>query len=157
RSGANIETDGPDVAFSRVAQAAKPLITGALDAAFVSGHYPVESVRVTLEQGGKLVPLTGAIVNGIRERYPFVRSITIPAGIYPGQTESVETIGIDVVVVARSDLPDSIAYELTRQFFLALPALRPVQPSLRLLDVDDTPATPFPLHEGAIRYYRQWE
>jgi TRAP-type uncharacterized transport system substrate-binding protein len=42
-------------------------------------------------------------------------------------------------------------------FFEALPAQPFLQDALRFMDLDQAPATPIPLHEGAARYYRERE
>ena len=67
------------------------------------------------------------------------------------------TIGVDNLLLCRSDLQDELVYELTKRFFDALPRLASEQPSLRLMDFAQAPATPIPLHDGAARYYRERE
>ena len=46
---------------------------------------------------------------------------------------------------------------LTRRFFDALPSLSSSQDALRFIDLEQAPAMPIPLHEGAARYYRERE
>ena len=71
---------------------------------------------------------------------------------------SVRTIGVDRLLVCRSDLDDALVHELTRHFIEALPEIfRPLRSSARLLDLDSASATPIPLHPGAAQYYRERE
>jgi TRAP-type uncharacterized transport system substrate-binding protein len=59
--------------------------------------------------------------------------------------------------VCRRDLAETLVYDLTRLFFEALQPLAVSRRALRLMDVEQAPAAPIPLHEGAARYYRERE
>jgi len=61
------------------------------------------------------------------------------------------------VLVCRSGLDEGLVYDLTRRFFEALPSLSSSQDALRFIDLEQAPAMPIPLHEGAARYYRERE
>jgi len=69
----------------------------------------------------------------------------------------IHTIGVDSLLICRKDLDESIVYDLTKHFFEALPALSSSLDALRFMDLDESPATPIPLHDGAARYYRERE
>ncbi len=154
----NVIVAGPlSTLSSRSRHTAALLSDGTVDAMFVSGHYPVESVSVAMENGARVLSLDGPLVDQLRERYLFIRALTVPARTYSYQPTLIDTVGVDVIFLCRSDLDEQLVYELTREFFAALPRLRPFQASLRLLDLEQAPATPFPLHKGAARYYREWE
>ena len=62
------------------------------------------------------------------------------------------------VLVCRGDLHESLAYEVTKAHLNAGPhllagtSLTGIPP-----DMAKSPATPIPLHDGAARYYREWE
>ena len=59
--------------------------------------------------------------------------------------------------LSRRDLDETLVYDLTRRFFEALPSLSSSQGALRFMDLDQAPATPIPLHDGAARFYRERE
>jgi len=139
------------------ADASARLSSGQLDAMFVNASYPAESVSLAARAGARLLPIEGSAVDRLRHEYAFLRLTTIPAGTYPAHADPVHTIGVDNLLICRSDLDEDLVYELTRQFFAALPALAAELPSLRLMDFAQVPATPVPLHEGAARYYRERE
>ena len=82
---------------------------------------------------------------------------SIPADTYPGQHERIHTIGVDTLLVCRSDLSEPLVHDLTKRLFDVLPTIAQRQTSLRLMDIEQAPATPIPLHEGAARYYRERE
>jgi len=138
-------------------EAAERVAHGDLDAMFVNGSYPAESIRIAANAGARLVPVEGAHIDRMRHEYPFLRPTIIPGGTYPGHSVSTHTVGIEAVLVCRSDLKEETVYRLTRTFFEVLPAIAAEQESVRLVDLEQAPATPIPLHEGAARFYRERE
>jgi TRAP transporter TAXI family solute receptor len=138
-------------------EAALKLNDGTLDAMFDNAIYPAESARIATIGGGQLLPLVGSPIERLRHEYPFFRTAVIPRNSYPGMTEVIHTIGVDSLLICRKDLDESVVYELTKHFFEALPALSSSLGALRFMDLDESPATPIPLHDGAARYYRERE
>jgi uncharacterized protein len=138
-------------------EAAERLAAGTLDALFVDGSYPLDSVTRATRAGSRLLPLRGASIDRLRHEYPFLGATVIPGGTYPGHSASVHTVGVDNVLVCTSRLEEAVVYEVTRRFHEALPSLAANQQALRFMDLEQAPATPIPLHEGAARYYRERE
>jgi uncharacterized protein len=129
-----------------------------VDAAFRTAYYPAPNVYDAAKNGARLVPIDGPIVEQLQREYPFVQSLKIPAHTYPNQPETVKTLGIDRLLVCRGDLDEAIVHDLTRHFIEALPVLTAsVRSSLRLTDLELTPATTIPLHKGAAQFYRERE
>lgn len=140
------------------AAGAAALKDGSADAIFLPGYiYPDESTYSMIRDGAYLIPIEGPAVDRLRRSHPFVRATTIPRNIYPGQDRVIPTIGLDMIVVCRRDLDESVVRDLTQQLFNALPRLAGVEASLRFLDIERGPATPLPLHPGASRYFRERE
>jgi TRAP transporter TAXI family solute receptor len=105
----------------------------------------------------RLLPVGRTEVNRLRGSYPFLKPVTVAANQLLGQTEPVETLGADWLLVCRSDLSEELVYQLTRAFFEQLPALARDHGEAALIDPEQGPATPIPLHAGAARYYRERE
>jgi TRAP transporter TAXI family solute receptor len=138
------------------AAASAGLSAGTLDAGFFPGYvYPDDEVFAAIKAGAYLLPIEGPIVASLRQENPFIRVVTIPPNIYPGQTRLVPTIGIEMVVICRQGLSEQIVHDATVQLFEVYPRLASVEASLRFLNLDNAPATPIPLHPGAARYYRE--
>jgi hypothetical protein len=83
---------------------------------------------------------------------------TMPANTFKGQTEPLKTVGFPTVVITNKDLPDAIAYAVTKTIIENKDAL--VRGHAGLRDFD--PATAWqpakvglPLHTGAERAYRE--
>jgi uncharacterized protein len=145
-----IEPIGYNEAAARIGQ-------GTLDALFVVGSDPLESVDAAARAGATLIPIHGSIIDGLRHQYPFLRRAVIPGGTYPGQPAPVPTIGVDNVLVCSSRLDEALVYDLTKRLFDALPSLATAHASLRLMDLEQAPSAPIPLHDGAARFYRERE
>jgi TRAP transporter TAXI family solute receptor len=137
--------------------AADRLVNGTLHAMFDTAIYPAASVTQATREGARLVPIAGPAIERLRHEYPFLRVTVIPRDTYPGGSQTIRTIGVDSLLVCRRDLDETLVYDLTRRFFEALPSLSSSQGALRFMDLDQAPATPIPLHDGAARFYRERE
>jgi TRAP transporter TAXI family solute receptor len=137
--------------------AAARLVRGTLDAMFDAAIYPAESVMAATRAGARIMPLTGGPIERLRHDYPFLRVTVIPRDTYPGMSSAIRTIGVDSLLICRRDLDETLVYDLTRRFFEALPSLSSSLGALRFMDLDQAPATPIPLHDGAARFYRERE
>lgn len=128
-----------------------------LDAEFLLVSFPSVLAQAALAVAGtRLVPIQGPALTKLREEYPFLRPIVIPAGTY-GQSNDIQTLGVDTVFVCREDLSEDIVYRMLNVFFDSVPELAQVQPALRTISLDQAPGTPIPLHPGAARFYRERE
>lgn len=152
--GLRYEDVQPD--FLSFAEVAAQFQDGTLDAGFLVASYPVAALTdAATTVGVRLLPVGADAVARIRERYPFYRPVTIPAGTYRGQDEPVPTVGVDNLLVCRADLDEALVYRLTRIFFEALPELARTHAAARAVDPAAAAASPLPLHPGAARYYRE--
>lgn len=139
-------------------EAVRGLENKTIDAGFFPGYtYPDETVYAAIKNGAYLIPIDGPPLDKLRWDNPFVRLATIPRDIYPGQNQVIPTVGIDMVLLCRRDLDESIVFEVTQQLFNAYPRLSGVEATLKFLNIDEAPATPIPLHPGAARYFRERE
>lgn len=132
------------------------LRAGQLDVRVFASAYPLAGIGDVGENSSvALLSLAPAVVDRLRSKFPFFKPAVIPKGTYTGQTDDVQTVGIDGLLLCRDTMPESLVYQLTRALFDALPELSQTQKSARLINAVDAPATPVPLHPGAARYYRE--
>lgn len=132
--------------------------SGEVDAAFAVAGIPTPAVlELNQRPGVRLVPIESGRINAVRAEYPFLRPIVLARGTYKGQTADVPAVGVDDVLICRSDLDADYVYLLTKWFFDALPRLARDIPAAGEIEIDRAPATPIPLHPGAARYYRERE
>ena len=131
---------------------------GEIDAVFSANPLMLVAARELSETVPlRLLPISRTVTNQLRGSYPFLKPVTIAANQLPGQSHPVETLGAEWLLVCRSDLSEDLVYQLTRAFFEQLPALARDHGEAALIDPEQAPATPIPLHAGAARYYRERE
>jgi uncharacterized protein len=132
--------------------------SGEIDAVFSANPLMLTAARALSQTVPlRLLPIGRTEVNQLRGSYPFLRPVTVAANQLPGQDRPIETLGSDWLLVCRSDLSEDLVYQLTREFFTQLPALARDHGEAALIDPEEAPATPIPLHAGAARYYRERE
>jgi uncharacterized protein len=132
--------------------------SGEVDAVFSAKPVMLTSAReLSRTIPLRLLPIGRTVINQLRGSRPFLRPVTIAANQLPGQNQPIETLGTEWLLVCRSDLPEDLVYQLTREFFAQLPALARDHQEAALIDPEQAPATPIPLHPGAARYYRERE
>jgi len=136
--------------------AATRVLNGTLDAMFDNAISQSDSLRRATEGGARPVPIEGPAVDRLRRDYPFFKVTVIPREMYPPTLTAVHTIGVDGLLICRRDLDQALVYELTKQLFTSLQSLS-TSGTLGLMDLEQAPATPIPLHDGAARYYRERE
>lgn len=84
---------------------------------------------------------------------PFIPDV-IPAGTYDGQEEDVPTVAIMNYLVTSSEVSDELAYQMTKQIYENLDALKAAHVSTENMDVKDAlVGMSIPVHPGAQKYY----
>jgi TRAP transporter TAXI family solute receptor len=154
-----LESVGVQVDEKKMPEDAVPeaLGRGELDAAFIRGNDPSPAVqRVMKAPDVFLVPIRRSELKEIRSHHPFLRSTSTPAGMY-GNNSEIETVGTDMLLACRDDLPEELVYWITRTLFESLPDLAASYSLLRQTDLQQLSASPIPLHSGAARFYRERE
>jgi uncharacterized protein len=130
---------------------------GQLDAVFARGNDPSPTIQQMMRLPGvSFVPFTRDQIKKIRAHHPFLHSTSIPARMY-GDHPEIETIGVDMLLACRGDLPEELVYWITRTLFESLPTLVESLTALRQIDLEHVQASPIPLHPGATRFYRERE
>jgi uncharacterized protein len=81
---------------------------------------------------------------------------TITANSYPGQTTDVPTAAIPNFLVTQSEVPDDLAYEMTKALYDHLDKLSAASSAAKTIRRDNALAgMPVPLHPGAEKYYQE--
>jgi len=87
---------------------------------------------------------------------PAYQSAMIPANTYDGQTQAVPTVAITNILVTRADVPEEMAYEMTRLMFENLTRLGNAHSAAKDIKLSNAAKSlPIPLHPGAERYYKE--
>jgi uncharacterized protein len=94
----------------------------------------------------------------IQARHPFLKTMSIPAGAYPGQAEAIVSVGSWSFVLARPDLADETVYRLAKALHGGESRLAARLPQGHETTAANTvAAAPRPelIHPGARRYFRE--
>jgi uncharacterized protein len=95
-------------------------------------------------------------IASIRKRIPEITPSAIAAGTYRSLTKDYQTIGLYNFAVAHKDLSDSLVYRIVKTVFenhAELVKAHPVANETVPENIERN--TLFPLHPGALRYYRE--
>ena len=103
---------------------------------------------------------TGGIIDAAILRNPHFRSFVIPAGFYgPATPGPVVTVAVDKILVARSDLDETLVYDLVNDILRLRPALAGMRPGIfqQLSEDFDTSRSTFVVHPGSQAYLQRSE
>jgi TRAP transporter TAXI family solute receptor len=119
---------------------------------------PVANIQEVMTACGvHLVPLSGPAIDHLIEGNPYFVRATIPGGMYWGNPGATETFGVMASLVTSARVPDDLVYAVVAAVFDNLEEFKKLHPALAGLDAGEMIRGNMlaPLHEGALRYYRE--
>lgn len=145
----------PDFQRMRIDDAAEGVIDGRLVGFSYNGVPPIPAfTEVHSSRTLRLLSLTDEQVEAVTEELPFLASTVIPADTYRGMPDTT-SLGIYMGVAANASLSEDSVYEITKAYWenheQVANSFQPAQGVTPQVVIDN--AT-FPLHAGALRYYR---
>lgn len=108
-------------------------------------------------RGARFIVPSSAEIETILAKQTFLGRLTVPAGLYPGQREPLESVGSWTFVMSRSDLDERIAYRIAADLYrieragLATRQLGQTTVANTMKALPDRAA----LHPGVARFYRE--
>ena len=135
---------------------------GLIDAAFVTSGLGNATIReLGVSKKIAFVPVDGEARQRLIKKYPFYIESTIPAATY-GTASDTPTAAVMNILVADKKLPADVVYDLLKNIFSPT-GLETIQGSHATAKANIKPETALrgivgtavPLHEGAIRYYKE--
>src|SRR5262249_39637417 len=103
----------------------------------------------------RLLSVDREVIRKLRNRYKFIKPVTIVHDTVAGQTEDVPTVGVDGLLICREGLSEDLVYALTKQFFASLPRIARTDKTARLIDRARAAEPQIPLRVGGGRFYRE--
>lgn len=90
---------------------------GTIDAAFVTAGTPTGAVEgLAATEDVVIVPIEQGKIDELIEKYPYYTKDEVPSGVY-GLTAVVPTVAVQAMLVVRSDLSESVVYDITKAIF----------------------------------------
>lgn len=129
---------------------------GNLDALGFATRHPSSRVASALSCGMKLVDLSGPGIDQLLGEFPYYRTARISQGLY-GDNEEITTFGFGATLVTSAHVSDEVVYQLVRSVFENFDQFRSLHPAFATLVPEEMiiEGLTAPLHEGAIRYYKE--
>ena len=121
------------------------------------GHPSANIQDPTTSCGAQLIPLTGAVVDKLVADHPYYAKVTIPAGMYPNNPQATDTYGVLATVVSSVKVPADSVYIVVKAVFDNFDEFKKLHPALAHLKPENMikDGLSAPLHEGALRYYKE--
>ncbi len=108
--------------------------------------------------GARFIAPDADEIRKVQAKHPFLKTLTVPAGSYPGQEAPIVSVGSWSFILARPTLPDTVAYRLARALHLGQAALASRLPQARETTLANTVAAAPRLeliHRGVLQYLRE--
>jgi TRAP transporter TAXI family solute receptor len=134
------------------------LCDGKIDGFFYAVGHPSANIQdPTTTCGAKLVSLTGPAIDKLVAEKPYYAKATIPAGLYPNNPQATQTYGVLATFVSSSKVPADTIYQVVKAVFENFEDFKKLHPALANLKPEEMIKNGLsaPLHEGAVRYYKE--
>ncbi|AWX15204.1 C4-dicarboxylate ABC transporter substrate-binding protein [Mergibacter septicus] len=104
-----------------------------------------------------LVPVTGAEIDQLVIENPYYAKAQIPAGLYKGSDKPTDSFGVYATLVSSTDVSPDVVYVVVKAVFDNFDRFKRLHPAFANLKEQDMikNALSAPLHEGAVRYYKE--
>jgi TRAP transporter TAXI family solute receptor len=103
------------------------------------------------------VQVVGPAVDKLVAKFPFYGKTVIPGGMYRGNPDDIPTFGVLATFVSSSKVPADTVYQVVKAVFDNFGAFKKLHPAFAHLNEKDmiTKGISAPLHDGAVRYYKE--
>ncbi|MCD9480681.1 TAXI family TRAP transporter solute-binding subunit [Photobacterium phosphoreum] len=105
----------------------------------------------------RLIPVTGPEIDALLKEKNYFTKAIIPGGMYRGNPNDTVSIGGKAVLSTNADTDPEMVYQLVKSVFTNIDRFKRLHPAFAELKETDMIKTGLtaPLHNGAIRYYKE--
>ena len=124
---------------------------------YTVGHPNDSIARATELCDSVIVEVKGAVIDKLVTENPYYAYARIPGEMYPGNPESVETFGVKATLMTSADMDAETVYAVVKAVFDNLDRFKKMHAAFDLLHPKFmiSEGLSAPLHEGAVRYFRE--
>lgn len=121
------------------------------------GHPNGAIQEATTTTDAVLVPVTGAEIDQLLAAKSYYTKADIPGGLYKGNDEPTPSIGGKAVLSTSAKASPEMVYQLVKSVFDNIDRFKRLHPAFADLKEEDMIKVGLsaPLHEGAVRYYKE--
>lgn len=139
------------------AESAEQFKDNHIDAFIVVAGIPNSAIMdVGTVRNLRLLSIDAQKIDLLDDKYPFLSPAKIPANTYKGQTEEVNTVAVNAVLIVNADIKEDVVYNLTKSLFEnqeELAAAHAKGKELNLAKASTGVSIPF--HPGAAKFYKE--
>jgi len=137
----------------------RALCKGEIDAYVYTVGVPNAAVAAVTEKcGARIIDFNNDLAKAlVTPEHPYFSWTTIPKGTYKTSGADVTTFGVMATVVTSSDVSADVVYQVVRAVMENIEEFRGFDPAFANLNPKDMIKNGLsaPLHEGAVRYYKE--
>lgn len=129
-----------------------------IDAMMFSAGHPVGNItEATVACDTVFLQIDSPEIDNMVNETPYYAKADIPAGMYRGQPEAVHSYGPLATLVTSTETSDKAVYQVVKAIFDNFDRFKKLHPAFENLKEEDMIGNGLiaPLHEGAIRYYKE--
>jgi uncharacterized protein len=145
------------VSNAGAADAAGQLADGLIDAFAFAAGVPISAfAELAASQDVVMFGFNEAELPKILEAFPAMAPLTIPAGTYAGHDYDQNTVALWNFAIAREDVPESLAYEITKLAMENPDRMVQIHSAASETLLENWDKNTFmPFHPGAVRYFEE--
>jgi TRAP transporter TAXI family solute receptor len=133
-----------------------------LDAFFYTVGHPNGNIKEATSGRIKvrIVPIDGPEVDALVKKYPYYAKSIIDMKNYPNAVNAndgqVKSVGVKATLITSADVPAKIVYAITKEVFENFDQFKKLHPAYSVLTKESMlQGLSAPLHDGAIKYYKE--
>ena len=140
------------------AEQSAALCDNKIDAMMFSAGHPVGNIKeATVACDTVFLQVDGEAIDAMVAETPYYSKAVIPAGMYNGQPDTIQTYGPLATLVTSTDTDEEAVYQLVKAIFENFDRFKGLHAAFANLNEADmiTNGVIAPLHDGAVRYYKE--
>ncbi len=145
-----------EVAMVEPKDAVTQILEGKLDAAFVTGGVPNDTINEIVKDKSKklvLIPITGKARADLIKKYPYYKEDVIPVNTY-GKNEEVDTVSVMNILFANKNLDKDLVNNMLTTIEARLTELQASLGTDEMVNMNNPEeVTDIPLHPGAKEFF----
>lgn len=142
----------------KASEQAQALCDNKIDVMLYNVGHPSGAIKeATTSCDAKVIPVTGPVIDKLINNNSFYAKASIKGGMYKGTDSDVATFGNTATMVTSADVSADAVYQVVKAVFDNFDRFKRLHPAFANLDPKTmiSDGLSAPLHEGAIRYYKE--
>lgn len=142
----------------KAAEQSSALCDNKIDAMIYTVGHPNGSIQEAASScDSVMVSVTGPAIDKLVNEADYYRTAIIPGGMYKGTDTDTKTFGVGATFVSSAKVPENIIYNVVKAVFENFDEFKKLHPAFENLKKEEMikDGLSAPLHDGAIKYYKE--